>query len=129
MYNTLWYKRLIQPPFTPPAWVFAPAWTILYISMLVALFFYAKEKTNKDKSWGIVLFFSQILLNFCWSPIFFYLQNIIFALVVIIILDFLVLWNIIEFYRVSKISAYILIPYFAWILFATYLNLGFLVLN
>ena len=129
MYNTLWYKSLIQPPFTPPAWVFAPAWTILYISMLVALFFYAKEKTNKDKSWGIVLFFSQILLNFCWSPIFFYLQNIIFALVVIIILDFLVLWNIIEFYRVSKISAYILIPYFAWILFATYLNLGFLVLN
>lgn len=129
MYNVLWYKNLAQPFLTPPAWVFAPAWTILYISMLVALFFYAKEKTLIDKSWGIVLFFSQILLNFCWSPIFFYLQNILLALVVVIILDFLVLWNIIEFYRVSKVAAYILIPYFIWILFATYLNIGFLILN
>lgn len=129
MYNTLWYKNLVSPPLNPPAWVFAPVWTLLYISMLVALFFYVKEKTHIDKSWGIVLFFSQLLLNFCWSPIFFFMQNIGLALVVVIILDILVLWNIIEFSKVSKKSGIILIPYFIWIIYATYLNIGFFVLN
>ena len=129
MFNSLWYKTLNNPPLTPPSLVFPPVWTILYLSMLVALFFYIKEKSNKDKSWGIVLFFSQILINLSWSPIFFYMQNIGLALVVVIILDILVLWNIIEFFKVSKISGFILIPYFLWILFATYLNIGFLVLN
>ena len=129
MFNSLWYKTLNNPPLTPPSLVFPIVWTILYLSMLVALFFYIKEKTNKDKSWRIVLFFSQILINLSWSPIFFYMQNIGLALVVVILLDIIVLWNIIEFFKVSKISGFILIPYFLWILFATYLNIGFFVLN
>ena len=129
MFNSLWYKTLNSPPLTPPSLVFPPVWTILYISMLVSLFFYIKEKSTRDKSWGIVLFFSQILVNLCWSPIFFYMQNITLALVVVILLDILVLWNIIEFFKVSKFSGFILIPYLLWILFATYLNIEFVVLN
>lgn len=129
MFDYNWYLTLNKPALAPPAWIFSPMWTILYISMLVALIIFAKEKTNRPKTWGFVLFFGQILVNLIWSPVFFYLKNIGLALAVIVLLDILVLLNIIEFLKVSKVSGYILIPYFIWILFATYLNFGYFILN
>ena len=124
-----WYSTLIQPPLKPPAWIFAPVWTILYISMGVALFLYARKESVVSKAWGYVLFFTQLLVNLAWSPAFFGLKNIVLALVLIILLDILVLFNIIEFFKVSKSAARCLIPYFIWLLFATYLNIGIVVLN
>ena len=70
-----------------------------------------------------------MLTNFAWTPIFFGLKNIGLALAIIILLDILVLWNIIVFYKNSKPAGLILIPYLLWILFATYLNFGYFVLN
>ena len=127
--NYSWYQTLNQPFLTPPAWVFAPVWTVLYITMLIALIFYAKSFKIESKTWGYTLFFLQFLVNFSWSPIFFGLQNIGLALAVVVLLDTLVLWNIIIFYKNSKPAGIILIPYFLWILFATYLNFKFFVLN
>ena len=127
--NYTWYQTLNQPFLTPPALVFAPVWTILYITMLIALIFYAKSFKIESKTWGYTLFFLQFLVNFSWSPIFFGLQNIGLALAVVVLLDILVLWNIIIFYKNSKPAGIILIPYFLWILFATYLNFKFFVLN
>jgi len=127
--NYTWYQTLIQPPLTPPAWLFPPVWTILYISMLVSLILYARKASFQNKTWGYVLFFTQLVLNLAWSPVFFGMKNIAFALAIVILLDILVLFNIIEFSKTSKTAGYILIPYFIWILFATYLNLGFLILN
>lgn len=124
-----WYSTLIQPPLKPPAWLFAPVWTVLYITMAVSLFLYARKYTIKNKAWGYVLFFTQILVNLSWSPAFFGLKNIGLALALIILLDILVFFNIIEFFKVSKSAGRCLIPYFIWILFATYLNLGIFILN
>ena len=124
-----WYSALIQPPLKPPACLFAPVWTILYITMGISLFLYAKKTTSKSKAWGYVLFFTQLIVNLSWSPAFFGMKNIGFALALIILLDILVLFNIIEFYKVSKSAARCLIPYFIWILFATYLNIGIFILN
>ena len=129
MLNYSWYQTLNQPAFSPPGWIFAPVWTFLYLTMFVSLIYYAKSEKFYNKAWGYVLFFSQILVNFAWSPIFFGLKNIGLALAVVILLDFLVLWNIIVFYKNSKPAGLILIPYFLWILFATYLNFGYFVLN
>ena len=129
MMNYSWYKTLIQPAFAPPAWIFPPAWTILYITIFISLIFYAKSTKLKDKKWGYFLFVAQMLTNFAWTPIFFGLKNIGLALAIIILLDILVLWNIIVFYKNSKPAGLILIPYFIWIIFATYLNFGFFVLN
>ena len=129
MFNSEWYQSLIQPPLAPPAWIFAPVWTLLYISMVVALILYARKAVLNNKTWGYVLFFTQILVNFAWTPAFFVAKNIGFALAIVVLLDILVLFNIIEFSKVSKTSAKILIPYFIWILFATYLNFGYFVLN
>ena len=129
MYDFTWYQSLIQPPLAPPAWIFGPVWTVLYISMAVALFLYARKFAYKKKAWGYVLFFTQLLVNFAWTPAFFGVKNIVLALAIIILLDILVLFTIFEFAKVSKTASRILIPYFIWILFATYLNFGYMFLN
>ena len=127
--NYTWYQTLNQPTLSPPGWVFPPVWTVLYITIFVSLIFYAKSFKIKDKTWGYVLFVSQMLVNFAWSPVFFGLKNIGLALALVILLDILVLWNVIIFYKNSKPAGLILIPYLLWILFATYLNFGYFVLN
>ncbi len=129
MQSLNWYNSLNFPPLTPPAWIFPPVWTFLYLTMLAALILFGFKTSSKDKSWGYAIFFSQLGLNLCWSPVFFYIKNPIVALVIIIILDILVFLNIIAFFKISKPAGWILLPYMIWILYATYLNLGIVLLN
>lgn len=129
MIDYSWYSALIQPPLAPPSWLFAPVWIILYISMAIALLLYSLKFSYERKAWGYILFFTQLLVNFAWTPAFFGVKNIGLALAIVILMDILVLFNIIEFSKVSKTAGRILIPYFIWILFATYLNAGYFVLN
>ena len=129
MIDYSWYNSLIQPPLKPPAWLFSPVWIILYALMGLSLFIYIKEYSIKSKAWGYIVFFVQLLVNLSWSPEFFGLKNIGFALALIILLDILVLINIFEFSKISKMAGKLLIPYFIWILFATYLNVGYFILN
>ena len=128
MFKSVWYYNLTKPPLAPPDWIFPPVWSILYFSMLVALLLYLFKPSQNKKS-GYIYFIAQLILNLLWTPAFFYLQNIVLALIVIILLDIFVILTIKSFYKVSKISALILIPYLVWILFATYLNIGYFVLN
>ena len=128
MFKSVWYYNLTKPPLAPPDWIFPPVWSILYFSMLVALLLYLFKPSQNKKS-GYIYFIAQLILNLLWTPAFFYLQNIVLALIVIILLDIFVILTIKSFYKVSKISGLILIPYLIWILFATYLNIGYLVLN
>lgn len=129
MFDFTWYQSLIQPPLAPPSWLFSPVWTCLYISILVSLILYIKKYSINKKTWGYVLFFTQLLVNFAWTPAFFGVKNIELAFIIIVLLDILIILNIIEFSKVSKASGYILIPYLIWVLFATYLNLGIMILN
>ena len=129
MIDYSWYNSLIQPPLKPPAWLFSPVWIILYALMGLSLFIYIKEYSIKSKAWGYIVFFVQLLVNLSWSPVFFGLKNIGFALALIILLDILVLINIFEFSKISKMAGKLLIPYFIWILFATYRNVGYFILN
>lgn len=128
MFKSVWYYNLIKPPFVPPNWIFPPVWSILYLTLFVALLLYVFKPSQNKKS-GYIYFATQQILNLLWTPAFFYLKNIVLALIVIILLDIFVILTIKSFYKVSKISALILIPYLIWILFATYLNIGYLVLN
>ena len=125
MFKSVWYYNLTKPPLAPPDWIFPPVWSILYFSMLVALLLYLFKPAQNKKS-GYIYFAVQLILNLLWTPAFFYLQNIVLALIVIILLDIFVILTIKSFYKVSKISGLILIPYLIWILFATYLNIGYL---
>lgn len=129
MFGSAWYYSLNFPPLTPPTTVFTPVWTILYVMIFISFVLFVTRRSEKSKLWGYILFLGQIVLNFSWTPIFFGTHNISLALLVIVLLDVMVLCNILEFYKISQKSAYLLIPYFIWILFATYLNLGMLILN
>ena len=128
MFKSVWYYNLTKPPLAPPDWIFPPVWSILYFSMLVALLLYLFKSAQNKKS-GYIYFAVQLILNLLWAIVFFYLKNMFLALIVIILLDIFVILTIKSFYKVSKISGLILIPYLIWILFATYLNIGYLVLN
>ena len=128
MFNSLWYKNLIKPPFAPPDWVFAPAWAILYTTIFIALILYIR-KPAENKKRGYVYFVIQLILNFAWSPVFFGMKNMALGLVVILLMVIFTFLTVKNFFRVSKIAGILLVPYLLWIIFATYLNIGYLVLN
>ncbi len=128
MYNSEWYNNLIKPLLSPPDWIFAPMWIFLYILILIAFILYL-IKPAENKKEGYIFFTIQMLLNLLWSPAFFYFQNILLAFIIIIGLDITVFYTIRKFYAISKIAGILLIPYFLWIIFATYLNFAYLILN
>lgn len=129
MFDSLWYDTLSKPFLNPPAWIFSPVWIVLYSTMLTALVLYSLKYSSKSKLRGYVYFITQLLLNLSWSPAFFIMHNLGLALGIILLMDLFVLLTIIRFHTVSKLSGIILVPYFLWILFATYLNIAFLILN
>ena len=124
-----WYETLNKPELTPPAWIFSPVWIVLYALIFLSLFLVIRSKTEINKTNAIVLFLTQLLFNFLWTPTFFYWQNITMSFVIIILLLVFLMLTIIYFYKISKVSAILLIPYLIWICFAVYLNFGFMILN
>ncbi len=129
MQNMEWYNSLNKPFLAPPSSVFAPVWTILYIMIALSLIFFLKGGMNKDKTAPLIFFIIQLALNFAWTPVFFGLQNIGLALIIIILMWLFTLLTVIFFFRHSKIASLLLIPYLVWISFAFYLNFGYFVLN
>lgn len=120
-----WYKSLVRPPGTPPSWVFGPVWSALYLMMGVSL-----GRLINQNAWRAVKVFAiQLLLNLAWTPVFFGLHRSGVALVIIIAMWFGLLATILLARKVDKISAWLLIPYLAWVTYATYLNIGFFWLN
>lgn len=122
-----WYATLDKPSFNPPDWIFAPVWTILYLTLAVSLYFIMTSRTKN--SIAIYFFFTQLVLNAVWSILFFGLKNPLLSFIDIIVLWIFTLITIITSARVSKTSSLILIPYLLWITFAMILNYYILVLN
>lgn len=127
---TTWYPTLNKPSFSPPNWIFAPVWTILYFLMGVSLYL-VWSKGLKEKKAKIALYFfgAQLFFNFLWSFLFFGLRSPILALVDIVALWILIAITIFKFFPISKTAAYLLIPYILWVSFAAFLNLSIVILN
>ena len=118
-----WYQTINRPSWNPPSWVFGPVWTLLYILMGIALYLVWKsESSPRMKQTAILLFSLQLLLNFCWSFIFFSLHEIGWALVEMIGLWMMILLTILVFARIHKTAAWLLVPYISWVSFATLLT-------
>ena len=125
-----WFDALNKPSWNPPAFLFAPVWTFLYLLMGISLWLIWKSATPVfQKNNAIILFSLQLFFNFWWSIIFFKFQSPVFALVDIIIMLILIMLTIISFSKISKTAAWLLLPYLAWVSFATILNYTIWVLN
>lgn len=125
-----WYSMLVKPSFSPPNWVFAPAWTLLYILMgLAAALIWQKGLQNPKVRTALVIFLIQLILNMIWSVLFFGLRSPLYGLVDILFLWAMILVTIAQFSRVSIPAALLLIPYIFWVTFATGLNFGIFLLN
>lgn len=119
-----WYPTIAKPSFNPPNWVFAPVWTLLYIMMGIAAgMVWNKLETKKELVKKALSFFIiQLLLNALWSYLFFGLKNILLASIEIVLLWLIIYETYYIFKQVDKKASYLLIPYLAWVSFATILT-------
>ncbi len=125
-----WYTTLQKPVFNPPNWVFAPVWTLLYILMGIAAgIVWAKGFYHIWVKTALYYFGFQLLFNGIWSIVFFGFQQPFASLLVILVLLVLIALTIKWFKVVSNLAAYLLVPYFLWVCFATYLNYRIWALN
>ena len=122
------FEKLIQPLLSPPGFLFPIVWTILYVLMGIGSYLIYKEN-DYNSSCCLKIYVINLFVNFLWSPMFFGLGLKLFSFIWIIILDIVVLYMIVCYYKVNKKAAYLQIPYLIWSLFATYLNLAFYILN
>jgi translocator protein len=125
-----WYKGLAKPSFNPPAWLFGPAWTLLYLLMAVAAWLVWKQGIGAaGVKLALAVFLVQLVLNALWSVFFFGLRSPLAGLVDIIVLWLAIVATIIIFFRVSVPAGVLLLPYIGWVTFAALLNAAILRLN
>jgi len=127
---TTWYAGLIKPSFSPPNWLFAPVWTLLYMLMGIAAFLVYKKGFNKPEVRNaLYLFALQLLLNVLWSFLFFGMHSPLYGLIGVVFLWLSIAATLILFYRISKPAGLLFIPYLAWVSVASMLNLFIWMLN
>lgn len=130
-----WYADAEKVFWTPPNVVFGPVWTLLYTLVSVAAWLVWRERERADVRRPLTLYVLQLALNAVWTPVFFALYPAIgvtalwIAAGIILALDVAVLLTMIAFWPVRRIAAVLLIPYWAWVLYATTLNVGDAVLQ
>lgn len=125
-----WYPSLVRPSFAPPSWVFGPVWTALYLMMgLAAWLVWRKAGSDPAGRIALGLFALQLVLNGLWSLLFFGLRAPGVALVEIVVLWVAIAATLRGFWRIDAAAGRLLVPYLAWVTFATALNAGFWWLN
>jgi len=130
-----WYATAEKAAWNPPNFLFGPVWTVLYTLMSIAAWLVWRERSRVDVKPALIMYVVQLVLNALWTPVFFGLYPFIgtpalwLALVIIVGIDLTVLLTMLRFWKVSRLAAWLLVPYWAWVLFATTLNAALAVLN
>lgn len=124
-----WYADLIKPPFTPPDRVFGPIWTALYVLMAIAAWRVWRAADRDTRRGPLTLFALQLALTLGWTVVFFGLQKIGAALATIVVLDVGVAVTMLAFRPVDRWAGLLMLPYLAWVAFATVLNIAIWRLN
>lgn len=125
-----WYVGIAKPSFNPPAWLFGPVWTVLYLCMGVAAFLaWNSDGDRRAVRVSLLWFGAQLIANGLWSPLFFGLKNPGLAFFEILILLALIVLTIRMFWRQSRTAGVLMLPYLAWVGFATVLNFSIWRLN
>jgi len=116
------YARLAKPAWAPPAWLFGPAWTVLFILMAVAAWLVARAAAHPGRRRALALFAVQLVFNALWSWLFFAWQRGALALAEVVLLEVLIVATMVAFWRVRPLAGALLVPYALWVAFATVLT-------
>ncbi|NBG88226.1 TspO/MBR family protein [Isachenkonia alkalipeptolytica] len=130
MDNSNWYAKLVKPKWAPPAWVFGPVWSLLYVIIAVSFGSVFIQFFRGDLPWGIVLPFAlNLVFNVAFTPLQFRLKNNLFAAVDIFLVLITLIWAMIAIGPYIQWVAYINVPYLLWVSFATALQVVITWLN
>lgn len=124
-----WFNLLKKPSFNPPNWLFGPVWTTLYILMGIGLFLIWNNSSGEIRKKAVLVFSLQLVLNFCWSVLFFYSKMIFASVIDIILLWICICWMIFLFKQIKPTAGYLQLPYLAWVSFASVLDISIWILN
>ena len=128
-YGNGWFDRLAKPGFMPPGWAFGVVWPILYAFMGAALAMILALPASAKRRAALTFFFIQLALNLAWSPVFFALHDLRAAQIIIFLMIIFAAGAAGQFYRLRQAAGMLLIPYLAWLVFASMLNTAILNLN
>ncbi|MEO5779121.1 MAG: TspO/MBR family protein [Arthrobacter oryzae] len=117
-----WYRKLKKPTWNPPNSIFAPVWTLLYLLMATAAWLVWRRYGFGGALVPLILFVVQLLLNAAWTWLFFGLHRIDRALVDIVVLWVVIVATLMSFWKLEQLAGVLLVPYLAWVSFATVLN-------
>ncbi len=124
------FETLNQPAISPPGWLFPVVWTILYTLMGISSYLiFTSDGDKEERKAAMSIYVYQLIVNFLWPTLFFGFWWFFFSFLWILLLLFLVAVMIKSFYKIRKLAAYLNIPYFLWLCFASYLNLTIWWLN
>lgn len=124
-----WYEHLDKPALIPPNGVFGPTWSVLYVVMGITLALVILQETNASKKPAYTWYAVQLVLNTLWSVVFFGLHQPWLAFGIIIALIASIIMTMREFHKLRPLAMWLLVPYLAWVAFASYLNIGVAILN
>ncbi len=124
-----WFDGLAKPALFPPPATFGIVWSVLYVMIGVAFTLIVTARGAPGRGAAIAAFLIQLALNLAWSPLFFGAHQVTAALWLLVVLDVAVVVTVVLFWKVRPLAAWLLLPYLAWVLFATVLNWQFDVLN
>ena len=124
-----WYAQLAKPSFSPPSWLFAPVWTLLFTMMAIALFLVWNSRARNGKLAAYMTFAAQLILNVAWSAVFFGGHMILGGFLVLLALWVMIALTIYQFKIISSPAAWLMVPYLCWVTFAGVLNFYYWRLN
>lgn len=117
-----WYDSLVKPSWNPPGWVFGPVWTTLYVLMGISAWLVWKQSGFGGAGPALWIFLGQLVLNGLWSYLFFGINSPFTAFIEIVLLWLAILVTTVMFWRIRPLAGVLLIPYLAWVGFASVLN-------
>jgi len=118
----VFYAQLAKPAWAPPAWLFGPAWTVLFVLMGVAAWLVWRERGHPRARTGLTLFVVQLVFNALWSWLFFAWRRGDLALAEVVVLELLIVATMVAFWRVRPLAGALMIPYALWVAYATALT-------
>ncbi|HLL59956.1 MAG TPA: TspO/MBR family protein [Allosphingosinicella sp.] len=128
-YGNAWFDALVKPEAMPPGWAFGVAWTVLYILLGLSLALILHARGAQGRGAALAFFFAQLLVNYAWSPVFFGMNEASTALILIVLMLLLATVAAFLFARIRKAAGLLMLPYLAWLCFATFLNYQIIQLN